>query len=291
MRIYIDSRYRTPESASASDFTIELNESIQLPRNSKVRLHDIAVPYSWRTVEENLNQEIWLEERTGAPNQWVKRVLRVIPGQYDGRSLATALQTLLNTDSAWNLLSNGGLTAPYTVTYSEQIGSIRIALASGAVGTSVLWADGPIKALQPAAALAWTGGNAKDPRTFNRNLRIDANVTIGAGTTPFTSQFVDLISIKDLYVHSTSLGNLSNVGPRIGDRSCLCKVAVTAGYGYLIHSDGSSWEFAECNTGQLVKRLSFTLQDATGAIVPLHGCEWSFALTFSDPLDEGGQMP
>ena len=55
MRIYIDSRYRTPNSASASDFTIELNESIQLPRNSKVRLHDIAVPYSWRPVEENLN--------------------------------------------------------------------------------------------------------------------------------------------------------------------------------------------------------------------------------------------
>ena len=286
MRIYIDSRYRTSDSASASDFTVELNETIQLPMNSRVRLHDIAIPYSWRTIEENLNQELWLEERTGAPNQYVKRVLKLASGQYDGRSLATALQTLFNTGSSWGLVMNGGLEAPYTVTYSEQTGSIKISLANAAVGSSVLWSDAALKAQSPSG---WVGGSTTNPRSFNRNLRIATNVTIGAGTTPFVSEFVDLITVKELYVHSSSLGNLSNVGPRPGDRSCLCKVAVTSGYGYLIHSDGASWEFADCNAGQLVKKLSFTLQDATGAVVPLHGCDWSFALTFTDPLDEGGQ--
>ena len=284
MRIYIDSRYRTPDSASASDFTIELNESFELPINTKVRLHDISIPYSWRTVEENLNQELYLEERTGAPNQWVRRVLKLTPGQYDGRSLATALQTLFNTGSAWSLAYNGGLEAPYTISYSEQTGSVRISLANAAVGSAVLWSDSAI-GTQPQSA--WAGADVLQPRSFNRNLRIATNVTIGAGTTPWTSQFVDLITIKACYVHSNSLGNLSNVGPRPGDRSCLCKVAVTSSYGYLLHSDGSSWEFAECNPGQLLKRLSFTLQDATGAIVPLHGCDWSFALTFNDPLTSG----
>lgn len=282
MRIYIDSRFRTPDSASASDFTVELNESFQIARESKVRLHDISIPYSWRTVEENLNQEIWLEEFPTQAANSTRRVLKLAPGQYDGKSLATAMQTLLNTGSSWSLLSNGGVEAPYTVTYSEQTGSIRISLAAALSGTAVLWSDGALATQNQAS---WAGGDVRQPRSFNRNLRIATNVTIGAGTAPWQSQFVDLITIKGLYVHSSSLGNLSNVGPRPGDRSCLCKVAVTSGYGYLIHSDGSSWEYADCNAGTVIKKLSFTLQDATGAIVPLHGCDWSFALTFNDPLD------
>ena len=47
MRLYIDSRFRTPDSNSASDFTIELRESMDLPAKTKVRVCNLCVPFSW----------------------------------------------------------------------------------------------------------------------------------------------------------------------------------------------------------------------------------------------------
>ena len=51
MKIYVDSRYRTADSASASDFTYELNEGVDL-RDARLHVRDITVPVTWRTVEE-----------------------------------------------------------------------------------------------------------------------------------------------------------------------------------------------------------------------------------------------
>ena len=88
MRIFIDSRHRTPDSTSSSDFTIELSENIELPREIKVRLHDVSLPYSWRTVEAGINDYLYLEARpTGSASTYTR--LQLPPGQYDGRSLAT----------------------------------------------------------------------------------------------------------------------------------------------------------------------------------------------------------
>ena len=89
-----------------------------------------------------------------------------------------------------------------------------------------------------------------------------------------------LLTIHDVFGHC----NLSrgSVGPSPSDRSCLAKVAVTSGYGYVIHQEGSSWEYAQC-TQQIVKTVSFQLRDAEGKLIPLHGCDWSGCLTFNDP--------
>ena len=95
------------------------------------------------------------------------------------------------------------------------------------------------------------------------------------------------MTVKALYVCSDTLGLRTNVGPAPGQRNCLCKVAVTSGYGYLVHSDGATWEYVEGGGGNILKRLSFRLEDVTGAVVPLHGCEWSFCIAINDPVDFG----
>jgi hypothetical protein len=65
-------------------------------------------------------------------------------------------------------------------------------------------------------------------------------------------------------------------------KSCLAKIAVSSGYGYIIVAEGGSWEYADCAC-TMVQRISLRLADAAGATVPLHGCDWSCCLTFNDP--------
>ena len=98
----------------------------------------------------------------------------------------------------------------------------------------------------------------------------------------YTSEFVDLMAVKAVYLTSTSLGNLSNHGPMPGQRDVLCVFPVTVGYGYLICDQDSSMdsEYTDCS-GQLLKRLSFQLRDASGSIIDLHGLDLSFCLAFS----------
>ena len=53
-KIYVDTRYRTPDSISTSNFKIELPYSLTLPDNSSFQLTDICIEHSWLTVETAL---------------------------------------------------------------------------------------------------------------------------------------------------------------------------------------------------------------------------------------------
>ena len=269
MRIFIDSRHRTVESLNSSDFTIELNENLELPRNSKIRLHDVSLPYAWRTVEDAVNDQVCVEMRPAGQASTYAR-LKLPAGQYDGRSLATQLGVLLN-----NAKPPQWPGTPFTVAYNDQLGSISITLAGSVAGIWALWPD-----LQVMSNPVWTGFDKTRLASFNRNMRISGDVMkYNAGET-WTSQFLDLRTISDIYVHC----NLStgSIGPQRGMRSCLAKIAVSSGYGYIIVAEGGSWEYADC-ASTMVQRISLRLADAAGATVPLHGCDWSRCLTFNDP--------
>jgi hypothetical protein len=166
MKIYVDSRYRTPESASASDFTVELLEALPMPQRCRIRLHDVSVPYAWRTVEYGLNQNLFVEERVNAGSSESTKRLIVLPvGQYDGRTLAQAIATGLNTGNSFSV------GAPYTVAYSEQTGTISVTLSPSLAGSWTFWPDQDL--LREAS---WPGASPKNPRSFNRNLRIREKV-------------------------------------------------------------------------------------------------------------------
>ncbi len=54
-KIYIDSRFRTANSASESDFTVELPRSFNVPDGVVAHIDDIVIPVSWRTVDSRNN--------------------------------------------------------------------------------------------------------------------------------------------------------------------------------------------------------------------------------------------
>ena len=59
-KIYIDSRDRTVDSKSASNFKIELPNTVQMPENTVFFVTDVCVPHVWKTVEEGFNDSLFL---------------------------------------------------------------------------------------------------------------------------------------------------------------------------------------------------------------------------------------
>ena len=270
MRLYIGSRYRTYDSKSSSDFTVELNEALDLPARTKVRVYNLCVPYSWYTVEAGVNEYLYLAEKQ-PDNSWVGRVLALPTGMYDGPKLATNLRLAFNAGSSYG-------TDPYSVSYNDRTGRISITLV--VPGTWALIGDLGLPITTNVTFTYQGTASSTRPQSFNRNLRIVESTQVAWAQT-FTTEFVDLMAIKSVYLTSTSLGNLSNVGPAPGQRDVLCVLPVTVSYGYLICDQDSSMdaEWTDCS-GQLLRRLSFQLRDSTGALIDLHGLDMSFVLSF-----------
>ena len=88
-KVYVDSRYKTSNSISNSDFKFELKETLDLPDNTVCYIDDISIPHSWWSIENN--NKLYVETQSNYT------ILVVPSGNYTGVSLASALQTLLQT--------------------------------------------------------------------------------------------------------------------------------------------------------------------------------------------------
>ena len=52
-KVYIDSSYKV--SGTLSNFTIDLPETVQLEENMLCQIHEVSVPHSWYSINENNN--------------------------------------------------------------------------------------------------------------------------------------------------------------------------------------------------------------------------------------------
>ena len=55
-KIYVDSRFKTKDSVSDSNFKFELSQSLTLPKNSTCYIDDITIPHSWYNINESNNR-------------------------------------------------------------------------------------------------------------------------------------------------------------------------------------------------------------------------------------------
>ena len=55
-KVYVDSRFRTNDSDSNSDFKFELIEALDLADNVVCYVDDSSIPHTWRTIESYSNK-------------------------------------------------------------------------------------------------------------------------------------------------------------------------------------------------------------------------------------------
>ena len=114
-KVYIDSRYKTSDSISNSDFRFELKEALDLCENTVCYIDDISIPHSWYTIE-NYSNKLYIEN-THSDLSLSASVLSLPSGNYNVSNLASTLQSVLQA------------TFPnenYTCIYNTARGSITI---------------------------------------------------------------------------------------------------------------------------------------------------------------------
>jgi hypothetical protein len=273
-KIYVDTRYRTPDSISTSNFKIELPYSLTLPDNSSFQLTDICIEHSWLTVETGINDQLYFAIATGnAPGMVSGYVMRLPSQNYTGTTLASTIQTMLQTQSY-----------DFQATYDANRNVITITSSTLSfqllTDVDVLYQD----------IGTWIGGITLDRtnlRSANDLLRNYAgrSLTYGLQTGSnaiysYTSGFLDLQPIRNIFISSPNLGSFNTLGSK-GEANIICKVPVNADFGYLILANIiAPHDFLNCSK-QTLRTVEFHIKDVKGNYIPLHGGHCSFSIVFS----------
>jgi hypothetical protein len=278
-KIYVDTKYKTTDSESNSHFKIQLPETILLPEKTVFYIDDICIPHSFYTIETGINDRFYFHISNSNANEDIRPFICYVlylPSQnYTGAELATQLVSLLNIREGAN---------NFTVAYSASKQSITIATTVSDRTFKVLTTNDIATRLNGD----WTAYDSnldnydeKNPMDVNDDI-----LKLSEGTspyydvnTPFISKYINLNSIRNIYITSPNLGNYNTFGPN-GERSIIKKVPVDSDFNYMIFNNVlTGLDHLDCSK-QTLRQIEFKLQDVSGNIIDFHGGHVSFSIIF-----------
>ena len=250
-KIYINSNFKTADSQSDSNFKFQLSRTFSFPKNTVFYIENFTCSHAWYSVEAGFNDSLCMMVNGGNFR------IELPPGNYTGATLATEIQTACNIMRA-NV---------FTVSYSTKQNNITIA----AVGSTTF------KVYTDDEALSIFGTD----KTINNILQNTRGTSdTYSSSHSYTSGFIELLSIRNIYLHSPNLSSFTTYGGK-GESNILKKIPVSSDFGYLkIESFTSNHDWLGCSNFSITC-LEFQLRDCYGNLVPLHGSNVSFAIVFS----------
>ena len=274
-KIYIDSRFRTANSKSESDFNVELPRSFNVPDGVVAHIDDIVIPVSWRTVDERNNKcYVRFASTFGASSSETKRDFTVPPGNYDGNTFAIAFQAGLTTAAA-GTLTNVIPTPTFVCAYDTRENHIKISIVDAR--------EVPMKNAMPYTLQIYTDAElvaAKTdlmPSTVNTMLR-NTKTTFITEAVPYDS-YLDLFNIRNLYLTSSALCSYDTVS-NFGMDTIIKKIPCTAPYNKMIfQSSGSTLDGLDVSKRTL-RYLDFKLVDSSFRPIDLQENHFSFSIVF-----------
>ena len=197
-KIYIDSRFRTANSKSESDFNVELPRSFNVPDGVVAHIDDIVIPVSWRTVDERNNKCHVAFSTTGAARE---STFTLDSSNYDGTMFASTLQAKLTTT-----IAGFAVEAIFACHYDIPGNTLAVAVVDPR--------DTAVKAASPFsfhfrtdAEIALSGG--ANPHTINTTIRNTTHTTITEAAAYHC--YLDLFNTRNLYLtKSVALARLAN---------------------------------------------------------------------------------
>ena len=276
-KIYVDTKFKTSNSKSNSEFHIQLFESIELPDGCVAYIDDITIAHSWYVIEENVNDKIYLYVREKTPdidNTHAVYTIVTLPSKnYNGASLAEEIQAQLN------LSTNGSLyTNIFQCSYDLNMNVLNIASVYNELEFKILNDD----EIKNKMNNEWLG------TSYDGNNGHSCNEVIGnIGDSKFHSLgesylgMINLNTIRNLYLHSTALSGYSTIGPSNNRSSIIKKVPVSSNKGTVIF-DNVLNNLDYMNVSKLILRnIDFKITDSFGNPINLHNINWSFSIIFS----------
>ena len=276
-KLYIDTKYKSRESVSNSNFKIDLPQTLYFPDNSVFYIDDISIPHSWYTIEDGVNDKLYLEISHVDSNVGTTvdsyQIVTISPGNYNGAELALEIQTKIEASINNSLFPN-----LLIVTYDSKRNSINITTGYVDIRFKILTADDIYTKLNDT----WLGSSydVNNPHSINDII----GNTIVKNSPFYTSSIsykgaLNLQPIRNIYIHS-SIGNYNTLS-NWGSQTIVKKIPVTANSGdYIFDQVMTGNDFGDCSK-QTVRSISFELKDSNNNYIPMHGNNLSFSVIFS----------
>jgi hypothetical protein len=276
-KIYVDSREKTPDSKSHSDFFIDLPTTYLMPEDTGFYLEDIVIPVSWYPVTNFFSNALYIEvSKTGSTTSGTGFIITVSPGSYSTESLGTEIVAKMNT------AFNGTGATAFLSTYVPQT---KRFLITHPTWTFKIYADNDaaLLATMKTTQVGTSGQYTKAQflaQSMNDLIKNTYNSYTSTFSKKFTSGYVDMIPLRNLYIHAIGLGNFNSTNLS-GARSIIKKVPINASYGeVIIDQYATGLDFNDCSH-QTLSRIGFKLTDHEGTVIDLNGFHWSFSIVFS----------
>ena len=271
-KVYIDTRYKTPDSNSTSDFKISLPESLSFGSDTAFYIDDFTCGHSWTSIEDFNNKfYLHLQQPAFESNNW-SFIINIANGNYTGADFALELQNKIRIATNFRLLNL------FNVNYNSKNNNLTISVSDDRFTFKILTPD-DLK----------TGLNNTFYQDYNKSQTNDCNEVLSnlnglspsySFLSPYISGFLNLQPINNIYLHSSSLGNYNSLSCD-GSQTVIKKIPVSQDYGIMIHDQTVIFnDYNECSH-QTIKMLDFQLKDSRNNIIPLHGINVNFSIIFT----------
>ena len=288
-RVVIDSRYKTADSNSDSDFSIDLVYPMLIPKGSLMYVEGISLSHSWPVIQKDLNDKVYVLEQIGSPGSSAdsNRIAVLTPGTYNSVQLAGELQSKLNAASA--LASVGGGSYQWTCTVDD--GRITVMHnIPNSIGRGYLYAkdytDDPATYLSSPTLHASAyprpdGQAANEVLGYLSNQQSDVYIH---SANPLTFQFMDLQRHKQLFLCAPGLGECS-MQLLNGDTTCIRRILVGSSMQGDVITDVLQTGLASITfpADETLTRMRFILKGWDGKPVATGGHQLSFELVVMRP--------
>jgi hypothetical protein len=262
-KVYCDTRFKTPDSKSDSDFFIELPRSLNVPDNVICYITDVVIPVSWSTIDAR-NNLLYMYIERGEEKIYKKIALAQM--NYNGTTFSTALETTLNT-ALTSIVS-------FDVLYDLNDNLISIKQRDNFDVKAVI-----VSGADLLFGNFWSGPVSKsETHSLNGVLRIGKTSHEFQEGVPYVA-YIDLHTTRNLYITSSKLASY-NVISNFENDVIIKKIAVKANYSEMLFDTADAgYDFLDVSRRAL-SRIDFRLQDSFGNIVDLRNNHWSFSLVF-----------
>ena len=272
-KIYIDSRYKTSDSKSTSDFKINLPETLSFEGNTCFYVDDLTIPHSWESIEDFNNRLYLYVSQDNNPDNKYSFIIYITNGNYTGVDFATELQTKMRA------VTNAISVNLFNVTYNVKNNNLTIAMPYSGYSFKILTPNDLSTGLNNTFISLYDKSNTNDINEVLSNL--EGNSGTYYYNNPYISGFLNMQPINNIYMHSGSIGNYNSLLIGNGSQTVIKKIPVTQDYGLVIHDQCVLFnDFNDCSH-QSLKTLEFQLKTGNGKVIPLHGCNVNFSIIFT----------
>jgi hypothetical protein len=283
--VRIDSKFRTRDSASGSDFVYQLPENLECQAETIAFISGVTFPFCMRTIEAGYNDRLYF--RTFWDGQATDQWLIIPPDNYDGPSFASMLQQKLN--ELWGPIPEDTLRPTWSVEFDYSLGSLLIQWGSTAPP------DSPDRSFEFVSDHAlmhrqwdWNGPayDPQNPMSCGNVMRIETEPYTVVDNEVFQTGVFDSSGDFHVCYLVSDLCSYQSVGPQPSTRNVICRIPIDVTYGGIVHYKPSGMGLEVFPVSKAAFReLRFRLVDDRNRTIPLHGNDMSLEIYFtSNPM-------